>query len=81
MCSRHERQRRRALCAWLDSGRVCGNEYRRVRSLPATGRSVSLPWVNILRFDSDGRIIGGGAYYDLLTVMTQLGHMQPPAGA
>ncbi len=48
---------------------------------PATGRSVSLPWINVLRFDSDGRIIGGGAYYDQLTVMTQLGHMEPPAGA
>ena len=48
---------------------------------PATGRSVSLPWVNVLRFDADGRIIGGGAYYDLLTVMTQLGHMESPAGA
>ena len=47
----------------------------------ATGRSVSLPWINVLRFDSDGRIIGGGAYYDQLTVMTQLGHMEPPAGA
>lgn len=49
--------------------------------LSATGRSVSLPWVNVLRFDSDGQIIGGGAYYDLLTVMVQLGHMEPPAGA
>jgi steroid delta-isomerase-like uncharacterized protein len=49
--------------------------------LPATGRSVTLPWVNVLRFDSEGKIIGGSAYYDLLTVMTQLGHMEPPGGA
>ena len=48
---------------------------------PATGRSVSLPWTNVLRFDSHGRIIGGSAYYDQLTVMTQLGHMEPPVGA
>jgi steroid delta-isomerase-like uncharacterized protein len=47
---------------------------------PATGRSVSLPWLNVLRFDSEGRIIGGSAYYDQLTVMTQLGHLEPPAG-
>ena len=49
--------------------------------LPATGRSVTLPGVNVLRFDSEGKIIGGSAYYDLLTVMTQLGHMEPPGGA
>jgi steroid delta-isomerase-like uncharacterized protein len=43
--------------------------------LPATGRSVSLPWTNILRFGSDGKIVGGAAYYDQLTLLTQLGHM------
>jgi steroid delta-isomerase-like uncharacterized protein len=48
---------------------------------PATGRSVSLPWTNVLRFDSDGRIIGGAAYYDQLTVMIQLGHMEAPGGS
>jgi steroid delta-isomerase-like uncharacterized protein len=49
--------------------------------LPATGRSVTLPWVNVLRFGSEGRIVSGSAYYDLLTVMTHLGHVEPPAGA
>ncbi len=48
---------------------------------PATGRPVSLPWLNVLRFDADGRIIGGSAYYDQATVLLQLGHMEPPAGA
>jgi steroid delta-isomerase-like uncharacterized protein len=47
--------------------------------LPATGRSVSMPWANVLHFDPDGRIIGGAAYANLLPVMIQLGHMQPPA--
>jgi steroid delta-isomerase-like uncharacterized protein len=46
---------------------------------PATGRPVSMPWVNVLRFDSDGRIIGGSAYYDQLTALIQLGHVEPPA--
>jgi steroid delta-isomerase-like uncharacterized protein len=46
--------------------------------LPATGRSVSMPWANLLRFDPDGRIIYGTAYYDQLTPLTQLGHMEPP---
>ena len=47
--------------------------------LAATGRSVSLPWANVLRFDSDGRIIAGSAYYDQLTIMIQLGHIDAPA--
>jgi ketosteroid isomerase-like protein len=45
----------------------------------ATGRSVSMPWANVLRFEPDGRIIDGTAYYDQLTAMIQLGHMEPPA--
>jgi steroid delta-isomerase-like uncharacterized protein len=48
--------------------------------LAATGKSVSVPWANVLRFDSDGRIIAGSAYYDQLTIMTQLGHIDAPAG-
>ena len=46
---------------------------------PATGRSVSMPWVNVLRFDPDGRIIDGSVYANLLPVMIQLGHIEPPA--
>jgi len=45
----------------------------------ATGKSVSMPWVNVLRFGSDGKIVGGAAYYDQLTIMVQLGHLQAPA--
>jgi steroid delta-isomerase-like uncharacterized protein len=48
---------------------------------PATGRSVSLPWLNVLRFDSERRIVGEAAYYDQLTVMTQLGHAEPATRA
>ncbi len=46
--------------------------------LPATGRSVSVPWANVFRFDSDGRIIAASAYYDQLTIMIQLGHIDAP---
>ncbi|MFN0092316.1 MAG: ester cyclase [Acidimicrobiales bacterium] len=46
---------------------------------PSTGRSVSMPWVNVLRFDADGRIASGAGYYDQLTVLTQLDHMKVPA--
>jgi steroid delta-isomerase-like uncharacterized protein len=47
--------------------------------LPATGKSVSSPWVNVLHFDHDGRIIAGSVYYDQLTIMIQLGHIDAPA--
>ena len=47
--------------------------------LPATGKSVSVPWANVFRFDDDGRIIAGSAYYDQLTFMIQLGHIDAPA--
>jgi steroid delta-isomerase-like uncharacterized protein len=47
--------------------------------LPATGRAVSVPWANVLRFDGDGRIIAGSAYYDQLTIMIQLGHIDAPS--
>jgi len=48
---------------------------------PATGRSVSMPWVNVLRFDSAGRIVDGAAYANLLPVMIQLGHIPTLPGA
>jgi steroid delta-isomerase-like uncharacterized protein len=48
---------------------------------PATGRSVSMPWVNVLRFDPQGRISGGNTYANLLPVMIGLGHLEPVAGS
>ena len=44
----------------------------------ATGRSVSVLWANVFRFDSDGRIIAASAYYDQLTILIQLGHIDAP---
>ena len=35
--------------------------------------------MNVLRFGSDGKIVGGAAYYDQLTILVQLGHLQAPA--
>ena len=47
-------------------------------SLPATGKRIDVPFCDILRYDAEGHIIGGEAYYDTMTLMVQLGHMQPP---
>jgi steroid delta-isomerase-like uncharacterized protein len=52
-----------------------------IEGAPPTGRTMSLPFVEILRFDSQGRVTGGEAIYDQVTIMTQLGLMPAPAGA
>jgi steroid delta-isomerase-like uncharacterized protein len=45
--------------------------------LPSAGRSVSMPFANVIRFDADGRVTNFTGYYDQVTIMTQLGHMAP----
>ena len=47
-------------------------------ALPATGRRVSLPFCEVWRLDPEGRIVTGDLYYDQLSLMVQLGHVQPP---
>jgi steroid delta-isomerase-like uncharacterized protein len=70
------------VCASGDSvaveGLFAGTNTGDFGPLAATGKSVSLPWANVLRFDDDGRIIAGSAYYDQLTIMIQLGHIDAP---
>jgi steroid delta-isomerase-like uncharacterized protein len=46
--------------------------------MPPTGKRITLPFINVMRFDRDGRVVGGAAYYDQLSMLIQLGHMQPP---
>jgi predicted ester cyclase len=52
-----------------------------IEGAPPTGRTMSLPFVEIMRFDSQGRMTGGEAIYDQVTIMTQLGLMPAPTGA
>ena len=49
-------------------------------SLPATGRSWSQPFCEIMNFDSEGQMVSGGVYYDQLSMLVQLGHAEPPPG-
>ena len=49
--------------------------------LPETGREIDLPFCELMRFDDNGQIVSGGIYYDQLTMMTQLGHIEPYADA
>src|SRR5205814_406095 len=47
--------------------------------LPASGRSVSMPFAIIIAFDDDGKMTSYDVYYDQYTLLSQLGHL--PASA
>lgn len=47
-------------------------------SLPATGKRVSLHFVDILHFDKDGKISGGANYYDTFSMLVQMGLAEAP---
>jgi steroid delta-isomerase-like uncharacterized protein len=47
-------------------------------SFPATGKRIDFPYCEVVRFDRDGKIREITAYYDLMTMLSQLGHLQMP---
>lgn len=49
--------------------------------LPPTGKPVSFAFCEVWRFDKNGRMSAGHAYYDLYSMLTQLGHIRPVAQA
>jgi steroid delta-isomerase-like uncharacterized protein len=46
--------------------------------MPATGKKMHLPMCEVLRYDSDGKVAHGELFYDMATLMIQLGHMEAP---
>ena len=46
-----------------------------------TGREIDVHFCEFMRFDDNGQIVSGSVYYDQLTMMTQLGHLEPSAEA
>ena len=50
-------------------------------NMPGTGKRISIPVCEIVRYDSQGRVISADAYYDTMTICTQLGIMKPLATA
>jgi steroid delta-isomerase-like uncharacterized protein len=48
---------------------------------PKTGRTMRLPFCEIMTFNEKGQIASGGIYYDQLTMMIQLGHAKPAEAA
>jgi ketosteroid isomerase-like protein len=45
--------------------------------MPATGKRMDLPYCEVLRFDAEGRVVAGEIFYDTVTMMVQLGLMEP----
>ncbi len=59
-----------------------GTNHGAFGAMQPTGRKITLPYCEIFRFDKEGRFVSGEGYYDLYTLLTQLGHVQPiPAAA
>ncbi len=52
---------------------VAGKHEGAFRGIPATGRDVSLRGIAHFQFDSEGRIQQETVYYDILSLMHQLG--------
>jgi steroid delta-isomerase-like uncharacterized protein len=46
--------------------------------LPASARSVSLPFCEVRDYGTDGKVVRSALYYDQVTMLTQLGHMPAP---
>jgi steroid delta-isomerase-like uncharacterized protein len=44
-----------------------------------TGRKVSVPFCDIYHFDAEGKIVRGETYFDMLSMLVQLGHAERPA--
>jgi steroid delta-isomerase-like uncharacterized protein len=48
---------------------------------PASNRHVSFAFCEIWSFDKNGRMTSGGCYYDLYSLLAQMGHTKPLATA
>ena len=46
--------------------------------LPSTNREMDNPFWELLHYDSDGKVVSAGIHYDQMTLLAQLGHVQPP---
>ena len=46
--------------------------------VPASGRRLDLPFCEVLHYDADGKIDRGEIYYDMMSMLVQLGAMDPP---
>ena len=47
-------------------------------TLPATGRTMDVPMCEVMHYAADGTVLSGEIYYDQMTMLAQLGHIEPP---
>lgn len=65
---------------FMGRGTHTGPLHTPTGDVPATGRRVDLPFCDVHRIE-DGKITNGRSYFDLATMMRQLGLMpEVPAG-
>jgi steroid delta-isomerase-like uncharacterized protein len=48
-------------------------------AFPATGNKATTEFCELREYDVDGKVVRSDLYYDQLTLLEQLGHMQVPA--
>lgn len=73
--------------SYLDAGNqviarytVTGTNDGAFGPMPRTGRRISIPFCEIMRFNAPGQAVSGDLYYDQVSILVQLGHMEiPPA--
>jgi steroid delta-isomerase-like uncharacterized protein len=56
---------------------VEGTNNGPLNNMPPTGRKMTCAYCEVTHFDKNGHTLSGNAYYDLYTMLTQLGHIQP----
>jgi SnoaL-like polyketide cyclase len=47
--------------------------------LPPTNREMDTPFWELFQYDAEGKVVAGAVHYDQVTMLTQLGHLEPPA--
>ena len=73
---------------YLDAGDVVITQFMATGTndgpfgkLKPTGRKVSVPFCEVTRFDKEGRITSGASYYDMYSLLLQMGYVQPMSAA
>lgn len=46
--------------------------------LPATNREMHNPFWELLHYDKAGKVVAAEIHYDQMTMLSQLGHIEPP---
>jgi ketosteroid isomerase-like protein len=56
-----------------------GTNDGQLGTFAATGRRMDVAFCEILRYDGDGKVTSAEIYYDQLSIMAQLGHVEVPS--